>query len=110
MPRALNFRFFKFAPAILPIATQAGNAGRGMVAVLNVAVQKPDDLFQLGTLEDELRLRLAAQAAGCAAFDWNVAAGSIRWDGATGGVPLHLDSTKARSFLEGILPERREQL
>jgi diguanylate cyclase (GGDEF)-like protein len=81
-----------------------------MVAVLNVALQKPDDLFQLGTLEDELRLRLAAQAASCAAFDWNVAAGTIRWDGATDLVPLHLDSTNAKSFLDGIQPERRKEL
>jgi len=78
--------------------------------VLNVALQKPNDLFQLGTLEDELRLRLAAQAAGCAAFDWNVAAGTIRWDGATDLVPLHLDSTNARSFLDAVLPERRKEL
>src|ERR1043165_7389591 len=78
-----------------------------MVVVLNVARQKRDDVLQLGTLEDELRLRLAAQAAGCAAFDWNVQAGSIRWDGATDILPLHLDSANARSFVEGILPERR---
>jgi diguanylate cyclase (GGDEF)-like protein len=81
-----------------------------VVAVLNVALQKPTDLFQLGTLEDEQRLRLAAQAAGCAAFDWNVAAGTIRWDGATDLVPVHLDSTNARSFLDGILLERRKDL
>jgi diguanylate cyclase (GGDEF)-like protein len=78
--------------------------------VLNVALQKPADLFQLGTLEDELRLRLAAQAAGCAAFDWNVSAGTIRWDGATDLVPLHLDSTNTRSFLDAVLPERRKEL
>ena len=71
---------------------QAGETGRGMVVVLNAALQKRDDVAQLGTLEDELRLRLAAQAAGCAAFDWNVAAGTIRWDGATDILPLHLDS------------------
>jgi len=45
---------------------------------LNAVLQKRDDVLQLGTLEDELRLRLAAQAAGCAAFDWNVLAGNIR--------------------------------
>jgi len=78
--------------------------------VLNVALQRPADLFQLGTLEDEQRLRLAAQAASCAAFDWNVAAGTIRWDGAIDLVPLHLDSTNARSFLDGMLPERRKEL
>jgi len=77
--------------------------------VFNAARQQVD-LRQLGTLEDELRLRLAAQAAGCAAFDWNVVAGSIRWDGATDILPLHLESENARSFVEGILPERRREL
>ena len=62
------------------------------------------------TLDDELRLRLAAQAAGCAAFDWDIAAGTIRWDGATDILPLHLDTANARSFLDGILPERRDEL
>ena len=81
-----------------------------MVVVLNVALQKRDDILQLGTLEDELRLRLAAQAAGCAAFDWNVIGDVIRWDGATDILPLHLDSANARSFLDGILPERRKEL
>src|ERR1043165_4562160 len=81
-----------------------------MVVVLNVARQKRNDILQLGTLEDELRLRLAAQAAGCAAFDWNVVSGSIRWDGATDLLPLHLDSSNARSFVEGILTERRKEL
>jgi diguanylate cyclase (GGDEF)-like protein len=78
--------------------------------VLNAALQKRNDILQLGTLEDELRLRLAAQAAGCAAFDWNIASGSIRWDGATDILPLHLDADNARSFLDGILPERRQEL
>ena len=78
--------------------------------MLNAALQTRDDILQLGTLEDELRLRLAAQAAGCAAFDWNVIADSIRWDGATDILPLHLDSASARSFLDAILPERRKEL
>ena len=78
--------------------------------MLNAALQKRNDILQLGTLEDELRLRLAAQAAGCAAFDWNIASGSIRWDGATDILPLHLDADNARSFLDGILPERRQEL
>jgi len=37
-----------------------------MVVVLNASLQKRYEVAQLGTLEDELRLRLAAQAAGCA--------------------------------------------
>ena len=106
----MNFRFFKFAAAILPAATQAGQTRQGLVVVLNAALKKRDELLQLGTLEDELRLRLAAQAASCAAFDWNVAAGTIRWDGATDILPLHLDFNHARSFMDGILPERRHDL
>src|SRR5882757_9715840 len=81
-----------------------------MVVVLHAALQKRDDLVQLGTLEDQLRLLLATQAAGCAAFDWDIATGTIRWDGATDILPLHLDSAKARSFLDGIPPERRREL
>ncbi|HET7086854.1 MAG TPA: GGDEF and EAL domain-containing protein [Rhizomicrobium sp.] len=81
-----------------------------MVVVINAALQKRDEIVQLGALEDELRLRLAAQAAGCAAFDWNVAQGTIRWDGATDLLPLHLDSTNARNFLDAVLPERRREL
>jgi diguanylate cyclase (GGDEF)-like protein len=81
-----------------------------MVVVLNAALQKRDQVVQLGTLEDELRLRLAAQAAGCAAFDWNIASGTIRWDGATDILPLHLDAANARNFVDGILPERRREL
>jgi diguanylate cyclase (GGDEF)-like protein len=81
-----------------------------MVVVLNAALQKRDEISQLGVLEDELRLRLAAQAAGTIAFDWNIASGTIRWDGATDILPLHLDSTTAYSFMDGIAPERRGDL
>jgi diguanylate cyclase (GGDEF)-like protein len=81
-----------------------------MVVVLNAALQKRDEVSQLDTLEDELRLRLAAQAAGTAAFDWNIASGTINWDGATDILPLHLDTTSAYSFLDGIAPERRSEL
>ena len=81
-----------------------------MVVVPNTSLQKRHEVTQLGTLEDELRLRLAAQAAGCAAFDWDVASGAIRWDGATDILPLHLDSTHAPSFLDGVAPERRDDL
>jgi diguanylate cyclase (GGDEF)-like protein len=81
-----------------------------MVAVLHAALQKRDDLVQLGTLQDQLRLLLATQAAGCAAFDWDIASGVIRWDGAIDILPLHLDSAKGRNFLDGIPPERRREL
>jgi diguanylate cyclase (GGDEF)-like protein len=81
-----------------------------MVVVLNAALQKREDVPRLDRLEDELRLRLAAQAAGAAAFDWDVATGRIRWDGATEILPLHLDTTRAQNFLDGIAPEGRADL
>ncbi len=81
-----------------------------MVVVPNTSLQKRYEVAQLGTLEDELRLRLATQAAGCVAFDWDVAAGTIRWDGATDILPLHLDNNHAPSFLDGVAPERRDDL
>ena len=81
-----------------------------MVVVINAALQKRNEVAQLGTLEDELRLRLAAQAAGAAAFDWNVAQASIRWDGATDLLPLHLDPSNAKNFVDAIPPERRREL
>ena len=73
--------------------------------MLNAALQKRDDVARLDQLEGELRLRLAAQAAGAAAFDWEVATGKIRWDGATEILPLHLDASNAPNFLEGIALE-----
>ena len=75
--------------------------------MFNTALQKRDDVTQLGQLEDELRLRLAAQAAGCVAFDWDVTTGHIRWDGATDILPLHLDTVRAQSFLDGVAMEGR---
>jgi diguanylate cyclase (GGDEF)-like protein len=81
-----------------------------MVVVLNAALQKREDVARLNVLGDELRLRLAAQAAGAAAFDWDVTAGKIRWDGATEILPLHLDSVNAPNFLESIALEGRSTL
>ena len=78
--------------------------------MLNAALQKRNEGAQLATLEDELRLRLAAQAAGAAAFDWNVADGVISWDGATDILPLHLDGRDACNFLDNVAPERRAAL
>ena len=81
-----------------------------MVVVSKVALQKPNQIVQLSTLENELRLLMAAQAAGCAAFDWDTTAGVIHWEGATDILPQHLDSAVARNFLDGIMPERRGEL
>jgi diguanylate cyclase (GGDEF)-like protein len=78
--------------------------------VLSTALQKREELVQLSRLDDELRLRLAAQAAGAAAFDWDVAAGTITWDGAVTILPLHIDSANAQNFLEAVPPERRAAL
>jgi diguanylate cyclase (GGDEF)-like protein len=81
-----------------------------MVVVLNAALQKREDVARLDRLDDELRLRLAAQAAGAAAFDWDIAARQIHWDGATDILPLHLDAGNARNFLESVAPEGRSAL
>ena len=76
----------------------------------NAALQKRDQVSQLSALEDELRLRLSAQAAGAACFDWNVSDGIITWDGATDILPVHLDARDACNFLDNIAPERRAAL
>lgn len=78
--------------------------------MLNAALQKRDQVSHLSALEDELRLRLSAQAAGAACFDWNVSDGIITWDGATDILPVHLDARDACNFLDNIAPERRAAL
>ncbi|MFO1248673.1 MAG: GGDEF domain-containing protein [Alphaproteobacteria bacterium] len=77
---------------------------------MNTALQKREEIVQLSQLDDELRLRLAAQAAACVMFDWDVAAGTIRWDGAIDILPMHLDVASAPAFLDGITPERRREI
>ena len=59
--------FFKSAPPYSG-SQKAGETGPRMVVVLNAALQKREDIARLNQLEDELRLRLAAQAAGAAVF------------------------------------------
>ena len=81
-----DFRFLKPAPPYSK-SQKAGETGPRMVVVLNAALQKRADVARLDQLDDELRLRLAAQAAAAVAFDWDVAAGTIRWDGATEILP-----------------------
>ncbi|MDB5736009.1 MAG: hypothetical protein JWN16_2646, partial [Alphaproteobacteria bacterium] len=78
--------------------------------MLNAALQNHDDVAQLGQLEDETRLRLSAQAAGAASFDWSTRTGTIAWDGATDILPLHIDSRDAVSFIDGVAPDRRAAL
>jgi len=77
--------------------------------VLNAALQKPEEVRQLIALDDELRLKLAIQSAGYAAFDWDVPSDTIRWDGATDILPLHLDHSSASSFLDGMVADKRRQ-
>jgi len=81
-----------------------------MVVVLNAALQKRENVARLDRLEDELRLRLAAQAAATAAFDWDVATGKIHWDGATEILPLHLDAAHGPNFLEALAVEGRTSI
>lgn len=104
-----DFRFLKPAkPYSVP--GKAGETGPIGGSVLNAAVQKRDDVDQLGTLADELRLRLAAQAAGVVSFDWDVRTGKVTWDGATDILPAHLDCGTGFAFIEGISTERRAAL
>jgi diguanylate cyclase (GGDEF)-like protein len=78
--------------------------------VLNAALQNRDEVAQLSLLEDETRLRLSAQAAGAASFDWNAGMAAIAWDGATDILPAHIDCRDAVSFMDSIAPERRPAL
>jgi diguanylate cyclase (GGDEF)-like protein len=65
---------------------------------------------ELGAVHENLRLRLAAQAAGVAVFDWNVVEGTILWDGALDALPLHLDNCRAQVLLDAIPQEKRGAL
>jgi diguanylate cyclase (GGDEF)-like protein len=62
---------------------------------------------EFGSVHENLRLRLAAQAAGAAVFDWNVADGTIVWDGALEALPVHLDSHRAQVLIDSIPQEKR---
>ena len=74
-----------------------------MVDVLTAALQKGhESLAELGTAQDAVRLRLAAQAASVAAFDWQVGDGLITWDGATEILPFQRNVHRAAIFLDAI--------
>jgi len=64
----------------------------------------------LGAVHEDLRLRLAAQAAGAAVFDWNVPDGTIVWDGALEALPVHLDSHRAQVLIDSIPQDKRGPL
>ncbi len=79
-----------------------------MVDVLSAALQKgQQNLAALGAAQDATRLRLAAQAASIAAFDWQVADGLITWDGATEILPFQRDIHRAAIFLDAVERDRR---
>ena len=65
---------------------------------------------ELGTVHENLRLRLAAQAAAVAVFDWNVVDGTIAWDGALQVLPLHVDNNRAQILVDSIPQEKRGPL
>ncbi|HEY5346771.1 MAG TPA: hypothetical protein VIJ72_01155, partial [Rhizomicrobium sp.] len=83
----------------------------GMVDVINATLQKkPETVSALAALQDDARLRLAAQAAGVVAFDWSIADDRMVWDGAIDVLPFHLDVERMRRgqvFLDWLCPEGR---
>ena len=82
-----------------------------MVDVLSAAVQKEQSvLLELGNAQDSARLRLAAQGASLAVFDWQVADGVITWDGTTEILPFTRDIHRAAVFLAAIDRDHRAAL
>ena len=74
-----------------------------MVDVLTAALQKGhESLAELGSAQDAVRLRLAAQASAVAAFDWQVGDGLITWDGSTDILPFQRNIHRAATFLDAI--------
>ena len=72
--------------------------------------KEPNQHAELGALQDAARIRHAAEAAGCASFDWNVVDGTIAWDGATNILPFRVDCSRAQIFLDSIDKEKRGPL
>ena len=71
---------------------------------------RADTRADLGAVHENQRLRLAAQAAGAAIFDWHVADGTIIWDGALDVLPLRLDNNRAQILIDSIPQEKRGPL
>jgi len=81
-----------------------------MVQLAKASLQKEQtELGGLNAVEDNARLRLAVQSAGCVTFDWNVAAGTIAWDGATDILPFR-DRRRAQIFIDNIPRDKRAAL
>ena len=71
--------------------------------MLTAALQKGhESLAELGSAQDAVHLRLAAQASSVAAFDWQVGDGLITWDGATEILPFQRNVHRAAIFLDAI--------
>ena len=86
-------------------------AGDGVVLKQKLHKEPREDTSaDLGAVHESLRLRLAAQAAGAAIFDWKVAEGTIVWDGALQVLPLHLDNNRAQLLIDSIPQEKRGPL
>ncbi len=71
-----------------------------------------DGIADVSALDEGLRLRLAAQGAGIACFDWELGSDQIRFDGALDVVPFRLegDSKRGQAFLDMLTAEKREEL
>lgn len=83
----------------------------GMVNVSSAALKKgQENLAELAAVADATRLRLAAQAACVAIFDWQAEAGLIAWDGATEILPFQRDINRAAVFLDAIERGKRAPL
>ena len=81
-----------------------------MVSVLTQKLHKELPIAEIGVVHENMRLRLAAQAAAAAVFDWHVPDGSIVWDGALQTLPLHLDNSRAQTLIDSIPQEKRRPL
>jgi diguanylate cyclase (GGDEF)-like protein len=102
-----GYRFLKRGGAL---SRQGPEKLAGDGDVLTQKLQKEpraDAGAELSAVHENLRLRLAAQAAGAIVFDWNVADGTIVWDGAIEALPLRLDNNRAQILIDSIPKEKR---
>ena len=81
-----------------------------MVSVLTQKLHKELPVAEIGVVHENMRLRLAAQAAAAAVFDWHVPSGSVVWGGALQTLPLHLDNSRAQTLIDSIPQEKRGPL
>jgi len=95
----------KASPGMIAFKWLEKPAGDGDVLTQKLHKELPD--AEIGAVHDNLRLRLAAQAAGAAIFDWNVPGGTIVWDGAVQALPIRLDNNRAQILIDSIPQEKR---